>query len=96
MRIRIAIGESAIYYTFIELIPHTDAELRPAILYKAGNKSITITANEYRDIRAHPKRYYFSTELKVYLRCQRDGHKFSDKETILEFPPAPAPPPPQF
>ena len=73
MRLRVRIGLSAVNYTFIRLIPGTDAQLRPQIIYEAEGKRITISTQDYRAIRATPFRMYFSTELKTYLRCLREG-----------------------
>ena len=73
MRLRVRIGLSAVNYTFIRLIPGTDAQLRPQIIYEAEGKRIAISKQEYNAIRAAPHRHYFSTELKCYLRCMRQG-----------------------
>jgi hypothetical protein len=73
MRLRVHIGQSAVNYTFVDLIPHTNAELRPAFAYCEAGKRIAISSAEYRAIRRHPYRYYFSTALKLHLRCLREG-----------------------
>ena len=73
MRLRINIGLSAVNYTFVQLIPHTNAELRPAFAYIENGKRIAISQSEYRSIIANPWRNYFSTALKLYVRCQREG-----------------------
>lgn len=73
MRLRVHIGLSAVNYTFVELVPHTDAELRPAFDYIEGGKRIAISAEEYRAIRKEPYRFYCSMALKLHLRCLREG-----------------------
>ena len=73
MRLRIHIGQSAVNYTFVQLIPHTNAELRPVYAYIEDGKRIAISKLEYRQIIKNPVRYYFSTALKLHLRCQREG-----------------------
>lgn len=73
MRIRIRFGESAVNYTFIELVPDTDENHRPVFHYIADGKRLRISRREYDAIRAHPFRYYFSTEAKVNQRCQSEG-----------------------
>lgn len=73
MRLRIHIGQSAVKYTFVELIPHTNADFRPAFAYVEDGKRISITQEEYRQILKNPRRYYFTAALKVHIRCQREG-----------------------
>lgn len=73
MRIRIRFGESAVSYTFIELVPGTDENHRPVFDYLADGKRLRISRREYQAIRAHPFRYYFSTEAKVNRRCLQEG-----------------------
>jgi hypothetical protein len=73
MRIRIRHGESAVHYTFIELIPRTDENYRPVFDYVADGKRLRISRQEYEAIRANPFRYYFSTEAKVNRRCLQEG-----------------------
>ena len=73
MRLRVHIGLSAVNYTFVELVPHTDADHRPAFDYIEDGRRITISSAEYRAIRKNPSRHYFSTALKLPLRCRCDG-----------------------
>jgi len=73
MRLRVHIGLSAVNYTFVELVPHTDADHRPAFTYIEDGRRIAITAAEYRGIRKEPYRFYCSMALKLHLRCQREG-----------------------
>lgn len=73
MRLRIHIGQSAVNYTFVQVIPHTNAELRPAFAYVEDGKRIAISQDEYHSIIKKPWRNYFSTALKLHLRCQREG-----------------------
>ncbi|MFM7008557.1 MAG: hypothetical protein ACKO0Z_04390 [Betaproteobacteria bacterium] len=73
MRIRIRIGESAVRYTFIELVPGTDENHHPVFDYIAGGRRLRINRREYEAIRRHPARYYFSTEAKVNQRCLSEG-----------------------
>ena len=73
MRLRILIGDSSIRAVFVELIPYTDDQHRPAFAYIEDGKRVEISASEYRAIRANPRQYYFSTALKVHFRCQREG-----------------------
>ncbi|MFZ9364077.1 MAG: hypothetical protein ACO25T_10660 [Arenimonas sp.] len=73
MRLRIRFGESAVRYSFIELIPRTDENHLPVFDYIAEGKCLRITRREYEAIRKHPFRYYFSRELRVYHRCRREG-----------------------
>lgn len=73
MRIRIRYGESAVNYTFIDLIPGTDENHRPVFDYVADGKRLRISRREYEAIRANPFRYYFSTEAKVNRRCLQEG-----------------------
>ncbi len=72
MRIRIRIGESAVRYTFIELVPGTDENHRPVFDYIADGRRLRISRREYEAIRRNPARYYFSTEAKVNQRCLRE------------------------
>ncbi len=74
MRLRIHIGQSAVNYIFVELIPYTDADLRLAFAYVEDGKRIAITQDEYRQILKNPWCYYFTAALKVHLRCQREGN----------------------
>ena len=73
MRLRVHIGLSAVNYTFVELVPHTDANHRPAFDYIEDGRRIAISAEEYRNIRKNPNRFYCTTALKLHLRCQREG-----------------------
>ena len=73
MRIRIRKGFSTAHSVFVELIPYTDNQHRPAFAYIEDGKRVAISASEYRAIRANPRQYYFSSALKVHLRCQREG-----------------------
>ena len=73
MRLRIHIGQSAVNYTFVRVFPQTDAELRPAFAYVEDGKRIAISQAEYREIIKNPVRYYFSTALKLHVRCQHEG-----------------------
>lgn len=70
---RIRYGESAVHYTFIELIPGTDENHRPVFDYVADGKRLRISRREYEAIRSHPFRYYFSIEAKVNRRCLQEG-----------------------
>jgi len=73
MRLRVHIGLSAVNYTFVQLIAHTDAGLRPAFAYEENGRRIAISRQEYHDLRRNPRRHYFTTALKLHLRCQREG-----------------------
>jgi hypothetical protein len=73
MRIRIRKGFSTAHSVFVELIPYTDNQHRPAFAYIEDGKRVAISASEYRAIRANPRQYYFSSALKVHLRCHREG-----------------------
>ena len=73
MRIRIRKGFSTAHSVFVELVPYTDDQHRPAYAYIEDGKRVAISASEYRAIRANPRQYYFSTALKVHFRCQREG-----------------------
>jgi hypothetical protein len=73
MRLRILIGSSSVRAVFVELIPFTDDQHQPAFAYIEDGKRVAISASEYRAIRANPRQYYFSTALKVHIRCQREG-----------------------
>ncbi len=75
MRLRVHIGLSAVNYTFVELVPHTDADHRPAFDYIEDGRRIAISAVEYRAIRKNPNRFYCTTALKLHLRCRREGAK---------------------
>ena len=73
MRIRILIGSSSVRAVFVELVPCTDDQHRPAFAYIEDGKRVAISASDYRAIRANPRQYYFSSALKVHLRCHREG-----------------------
>lgn len=73
MRLRIRKGFSTAHSVFVELVPYTDDQHRPAFAYIEDGKRVAISASEYRAIRANPRQYYFSTALKVHFRCQREG-----------------------
>lgn len=73
IRIRIRIGESAVRYTFIELVPGTDENHRPVFDYIADGRRLRISRREYEAICRYPARYYFSTEAKVNQRCLSEG-----------------------
>ena len=83
MRIRIRIGESAVRYTFIELVPGTDENHRPVFDYIADGRRLRISRREYEAIRRNPARYYFSTEAKVNQRCLRKGSLNGDGGTSV-------------
>ncbi len=73
MRIRIRKGFSTAHSVFVELIPYTNDQDQPAFAYIEDGKRVEISASEYRAIRANPRQYYFSSALKVHIRCQHEG-----------------------